>query len=176
MSKHLRNENIFKLEINDLFIELKEENNRLLNELQFALKFINLLKNQRKVFINRLNCCLNCGSDPQIKEQINSFNEEKDLLFNNKCIQRSGKNFILIKTKGKQNSDKILINFNYNRFENQTKSEKTFENNLLNKKCDKNDMKYKCLRPSSHQSFETGITFTNIYHKLIVIYRFFKYN
>ena len=156
MSKQLRNKNVFKLEINDLFIELKEENNRLLNELQFALKFINLLENQRKDFINRLNCCLNCGSDPQIKEQINSFNEEKDLLFNNKCIQRSGKNFILIKTKGKQNSDKILINFNYNRFENQTKSEKTFENNLNKESADNSEAN---IKPEIIKTEEKSICF-----------------
>ena len=120
MTKHLNNKNIFKLEINDLFIELKEENNRLLNELQFALKFIHLLENQRNYFINRLNCCLNCGSDPQINEQINSFNEEKNYLLINKLDENPiefesdlNQNHLIIEPKVKKNNQKINKKLNF---------------------------------------------------------------
>ncbi len=48
-----------KLEINDLFVELKNENKRLLNELLFAQKLIKLFESYRNylnVFHNNCNC------------------------------------------------------------------------------------------------------------------------
>ena len=154
MSKQLRNKNIFKLEINDLFIELKEENNRLLNELQFALKFINLLENQRNYFIKRLNCCPNCGQNRKIKQKIEYFLEEKNSLFNNKCIQKSDKIIKFIKQELNSNE------FNCNRFENKIKkSAKTFENNLLKRKRNENEKKFDEKTKSLCQTFSNGIHF-----------------
>ena len=57
MTKQLINKKLFKLEINDLFIEIKEENNRLLNELKFAKKLIDLLENQSNYLLNKFKIC-----------------------------------------------------------------------------------------------------------------------
>jgi hypothetical protein len=75
--------NIEKIEINDLFHELINENKRLLNELLFAQKCIKLLEKYRN---NLNNICINCKCDQNFENKLN-FNDleiEYKSVFDNK--------------------------------------------------------------------------------------------
>jgi hypothetical protein len=133
-----------KLEINDLFVELKNENKRLLNELLFAQKLIKLFENYRNylnVFHNNCKCDQNienksifndleneykCVFDEkkliQINEEINKQNIDNNYVFNDFERPKSGLNFNykeLIDEKYEENDDFVQHFSIDNHFEDQ---------------------------------------------------------
>lgn len=64
------------IDINDIFIELSDENNRLLKELQLAQQFIKLLEKQRTYLIKCINKCEKCDKNKEILTKINEFESE----------------------------------------------------------------------------------------------------
>lgn len=79
--------------MNNILIELKDENNRLLSELQFAQNLIKLLENYRNLVNICLNNCENCQKNQELIQKFNNleidynkdlnFSKEKQLFFNN---------------------------------------------------------------------------------------------
>ncbi len=93
-----------KISVNDLFSELKEENNRLLDELLYAKKCVKLLENYRnfiKNFLNRCECNLKIDNKIKLIELENEF----ELIFNNNKRTQINNQLIVDKNNDK-NSDK----------------------------------------------------------------------
>jgi hypothetical protein len=90
-----------KISVNDLFNELKEENNRLLDELLYAKKCVKLLENYRnfaKNFLNKCECNLKIDNKIKLIELENEF----QLIFNN---NKQINNQLIVDQNNDNNSD-----------------------------------------------------------------------
>jgi len=118
------NQKLSQVFINDLFDELKEENNRLLNQLLFAQKCIKLFENYRN-FLNSF--CNNCKCDQNIRNKLtfndlenqykSVFNNQINLKFEEVVIEKNNNKIINNTTnrnsKRKPNNNKTNLNKNY---------------------------------------------------------------
>jgi hypothetical protein len=105
-----------KIEINDLFDELKEQNKRLLNELSFHEKCVQLLQSYRNC-LNSFNTDCNCDQNIKNKFILNDleikynsvFNRNKGFVeeINDKMNDKSNE-----KTKGNENKTVFLVMMN----------------------------------------------------------------
>jgi hypothetical protein len=136
------------LVINDLFEELSQENNRLLNELLFAQKCIELLKSYRN-YLNVLSNECNCNPIINNKLVFSTFEKSFKFLFESKEFQSieqrvaNNKQFVNNNTICKKNAKQ----FNFKHFESN-------ENN------DTNERK-KSVRSIDRKSVDTNHTFIN---------------
>ena len=101
--------------INDIFDQLKHENNRLLNELLFAQKNIQLLENFRDFSLKFSSKCI-CDQNIDYEKQLNGLENNYQIFINenNKCINN---NTISIKSEiidETLQSNDINLGKNYN--------------------------------------------------------------
>ena len=91
--------------INDLFVELKEENNRLLNELLLTQKCVHLLEKYRNCLISFSNNC-KCHQNINNKNIINLLENEYKSVFNNN--EKQSENNIKSSENVKKNKRKYV--------------------------------------------------------------------
>jgi hypothetical protein len=140
--------NIGRIEINDLFDELINENKRLFNELLFAQKCIKLLEKYRN-YLN--NIYINCKCDQNIENKLN-FNDleiEYKCVFDNELKLEINEeiNNKFINNFNNNNKDNELIDNNSDKKPKINYKKKRIVNNNLNEKkrslkSDKSDESY----------------------------------